>query len=223
MKFIKKKYKNQSYNLYENDQIIIGYTESGFSKEFLSEIFNCDIVEVKQIHSNIILSSSDIIGNTEADGIILDQKNKLIIIKTADCTPLFFFSNDYKECGIIHIGWRGLYTGIEDKIFDLIKTSREELRFFIGPSIEKSCYEVGLDLFDKFKDKKYRDKIFTKKSNDKYFMDVNLGITLSLLEKGISKDQISYSNICTFCDKNFPSYRRNKTKERIFNFMLLKE
>ncbi len=218
----KREYKNSIFNIFENGKIVFGYTETGFKKEYLSEIYKCEILDLKQIHSDIVFFSSDIRKDSEGDGIILDQHGKLIIIRTADCTPLFFFSNDFTNAGIIHIGWRGLFEGIENQIFEKINVPVKDINFYIGPSIESNCYEVGVDLYDKFKDKKYRDRIFTKKSNDKYFMDVNLGITLSLLEKGIKKEQMSYSNICTFCDKNLPSYRRDRTKERIFNFMLLK-
>ncbi len=226
MKYIlqKKNLKNKNYNVFENDKIIFGFTEDNFDKKLLTEIYKpSEILELKQTHSDIVFLSSDVKNDSKGDGIILDQKNKMAIIRTADCTPLFFFSDDFKIGGIIHIGWRGLLAGIENKIFKNIDTNISDLHFFFGPSIEKSCYEVGEDLYDLFSRKEYHKKIFARINNGKYLMDVNLGISLSILNKGVNQNQISYSEECTFCNAELPSYRRNKKENRIYNFMLLKE
>jgi YfiH family protein len=161
----------------------------------------------------------------------------MAIIKTADCTPLFFWYHDDADCtigGVVHVGWRGLLKGIEKKLLELLAVKFgtvdiRRLNIFLGPSIEKNCYPVGPDLYEMFSAKSYRDNIFSpfyskKDRVIKYLLDVKKGIRLSLKESGIPDQRIQASTLCTFCEKDrFPSYRRCPTPgKRIYNFLLLK-
>ena len=118
--FLRKKINDSFVTLFENKNIAFGYTEKNFDLHDLSIYFNHrDLIELEQIHSNIIFQSSQVDHMSKGDGIILDQKNKIAIIKTADCIPLFFWDDIYSYGGIIHIGWKGLYKEIE---LNLIKS-----------------------------------------------------------------------------------------------------
>jgi len=161
----------------------------------------------------------------------------MAVIETADCTPLFFWYHDstnYSIGGVVHIGWRGLLKGIEKKLLELlaakfVNIDIRQLNVFLGPAIEKNCYEVGPDLYEMFSPKTYRDDIFSpldiKRDREyKYLLDVKKGIRLSLRESGIPDQRIWESTLCTFCEKDrFPSYRRCPIPgKRIYNFLLLK-
>jgi len=217
-------------NIYETSRVILGFTEIHFSLQDLSRLFNRNrAIELKQIHSNIIHFSSRVTPGTEGDGIILDQRGRLAVIKTADCTPLFFWDTGGSCGGVIHIGWRGLLKGIETELLKLLQEKSIELKdlnFYLGPGIEKKCYEVGPDLYEKFSSKQYRGDIFSRHEGKKkkYLMDVKKGIRLSLRESGILDHQAAESTLCTFCEAGrFPSHRRNPgAGSRIYNFLLLK-
>ncbi|MCP5101920.1 MAG: polyphenol oxidase family protein [bacterium] len=238
--FIRKSVNNHFFNYYENEAIIFGFTEWGFILEDLPTALGTKcrrLVELEQVHSDIIRFSSEIepgVEGMEGDGIILDERGTIAVIKTADCTPLFFWDTGHSIGGVIHIGWQGLLKGIEKKLTELlIKKGHglENFHFYMGPAIEKTCYEVGPDLFEKFATKTYRDTIFSPvplhppQRENKYWMDVREGIGLSLQETGTAKDRITKSGLCTFCEaERFPSYRREKgTGTRIFNFLLMKK
>ncbi len=219
--------KNSYINEYRFKNLIFGFTESGFKKEYFYEIYKEKVLkELNQIHSNIIFLSDEIDNiNKEGDGIILNNKDDIIVIRTADCTPLFFFSNDLRYKGILHVGWRGLYFSIIENLMDnfIPEDYYEKMKFLTGPSIERDCYEVGIDLFEKFSIKDYRDNIFFKKNEEKYLMDVVLGIEKVLKSYGVNDKNIIKAEICSFCNyKRFPSYRREKTDDRIYNYMLFK-
>jgi len=215
-------------NIHEDRNIIFGFSEHGFELESLREFFKVErLVELKQMHSNMIHFSGEVKPGTEGDGIILEQKNEMAIIKTADCVPLFFRNQTYSTGGVVHVGWQGLNKGIEKKLLELLKkraVTFSDLRFYMGPAVEADCYEVSRELYDKFSEKAYRDEVFYKKNGGKYRMDIKKGIALSLKEEGIADEQIQTSTLCTFCEKErFPSYRRDhKTGSRIYNFLLLK-
>jgi YfiH family protein len=218
------------------------------------------MVELKQVHADTLRFSSQITPGisdtpgTEGDGIILDQKQTVAIIKTADCTPLFFWDKGGAVGGVVHIGWKGLLKGIERKLLEVLRekfpvVDLGRLNFYLGPSIERKCYEVGPDLYEAFSIKTYRDKIFypfspgtaeetnssggnhlprkagaTEPGSRKYRMDVKKGIRLSLKEGGIKSHQIRESGLCTFCEVDrLPSYRRSPEIDgRIYNFLVLK-
>ena len=43
---------------------------------------------------------------------------------------------------------------------------------------------------------------------------------MSLMNHGVPEANICLSDICTHCAEGYHSYRQNKTKERIYNFIL---
>ncbi|NIM11247.1 MAG: hypothetical protein GTO45_04580 [Candidatus Aminicenantes bacterium] len=246
---IKRRTFNESViNVYENHWMILGFTEIDFLMEDLAQMFHISpsrLIELKQVHSDTIWFSSQLATGvervqTEGDGIILDQRGRMAIIKTADCTPLFFWDQHYSSGGVIHIGWQGLLKGIEKKLVKLLDEKSPEFNLqqmvvFLGPSIEAKCYEVGLDLRENFSGKTYRDDIFyiyksisndnqTDHTSHQMVMDVKKGIRLSLIESGIPEDHIIVSPLCTFCQSNrFPSHRRHpESDQRIYNFLMLK-
>lgn len=239
---IKRRTFNKSViNVYENQRMILGFTEIGFPGEDLAAMFHLNpagIIELKQVHSDTIWFSSQVKPGAErekisGDGIILDQRERMAVIKTADCTPLFFWNNRYFLAGVIHIGWRGLLKGIEKKWLKLLaekspQLDLQHLYVYLGPSIEAQCYDVGPDLWEKFSHKTYRDDIFYKSNRTHkkpgLVMDVKKGILLSLVESGIPADHIFASPLCTFCETGrFPSHRRHPgSGERIYNFIILK-
>lgn len=222
---LRKIYKKNYLHLYQDQRVTFGFTEIGFSLPDLADYCRSEkIVHLKQVHSNKILLSSEIDENSRGDGIILDQCGVIAVIKTADCIPLFFWSDDFSTAGILHIGWQGLFAEIEKNL--LAKLSNkvikiESLNFFTGPGIEAGCYEVGNDLWLKFITNKNRNKIFYPHKGNQYKLDLKKGITLSLLDQGILPQKIHHSTICTFCNDRFPSYRRQKTEnQRLFNFII---
>ncbi len=71
-----------------------------------------NIAEVKQTHSNKII----LVGNypnptTEADGLITNDKDVYLLMKTADCMAIGFVDLNKYAIGLIHAGWRGLENG----------------------------------------------------------------------------------------------------------------
>lgn len=220
---------NRFISIFENSLIIFGYTHKhAKTGDILSILKNQKYIELTQIHSNIIFPSNQIKKDSRGDGFILTEGRKIGIIKTADCVPLFFWDRDYSIGGILHVGWKGLFHGIETRLFPYLKKrgiSPGDMHFHFGPSIQKECYTVSKDLFDKFSVKSYRDQIFFKNISEDYQMDIKKGIISSLISLGINDANISDSSICTFCqNRSFPSYRFNGgKKDRILNFIMIKK
>ena len=211
--------------VYENARIIFGFSELNFSAAALKRFFKPQpLLFLKQIHSARIVKAREWQTGSESDGLFLEKPGPVAVIQTADCLPLFFFDNDFTVGGVIHVGWRGLWQGIEKKLLEMVPGNIEKYFFYLGPAIEKKCYPVGEELYRLFRDKPYAEKIFTPRRDGKYLMDLKAGLIMSLLNAGIAAAQIQDCCLCTFCSKNrFPSYRRDgKTGKRIYNFLSLR-
>lgn len=168
-----------------------------------------DFLQVNQIHGTDIVSPETL--PCEADGIFVSWKesDKPLAVKTADCLPIVIEG----ENGVVfvHAGWRGLALGILDRPeIDMIRPQS----VFIGPSIHECCFEVSEDFQNNFPESPY----FNKK-NDKYFFNLQAEAKRLLLSRYPSLN-IQISLVCTCCDQNFHSYRRDKTSQRNWNLYL---
>lgn len=223
MDFIEKKMNRTVMHYREDQNTLFGFTETHSEIEDVGEFLNAEkILQLDQVHGSKIFFSDEAEGYPNGDGIILNEKKVLAVIRTADCTPLFFWSPDGETAGVIHIGWRGFHSKIGESLLNILKqkgTDTVDLRFFTGPAIEGRCYTVQQDVVDKFKDFSFSQKIF-EKTEDGYSMDVTKGIEHCLTKNGIPAENIFHSGICTFCDPRFPSYRRGDREKRIFNFII---
>jgi hypothetical protein len=162
-------------------------------------------LEVKQTHSNLIISSAQL--PNEGDGIITlwDNLSTPLLIKTADCMPIII-EGEEGAC-FIHAGWKGLNLGIlKNPIIKSIKPTSA----FIGPSIHSCCFEVSEDFLENFSQSPY----FSKKNSSYYFDLINEAKDQLMNEYSIKTQS---SPICTCCNLNYHSYRRDKTIQRNFN------
>lgn len=148
------------------------------------------------------------------DGLITKEKDLLLKIRVADCLPIFFFDPKKEIIGLIHAGWRGTLKEISKKavlLFKNLGSYPKDILVWIGPSIGKCCYEVKEDLIKKFSKTfpDFKRKIIFKRGG-KYFLDLKETNRLILLKEGLKKKNIEISPICTFCNKNYFSFRREK-------------
>ena len=82
----------------------------------------------------------------------------------------------------------------------------EEIFTAIGPSICQDCYEVSEDVileFQKAFEEKYWEKLFYKKKNGKYQLDLREANHIIFLKAGIKEEHISMPGICTCCNPEF--------------------
>jgi hypothetical protein len=161
------------------------------------------VIFPKQIRSNNII---EVITGDEklenCDALITKNKTLSLGIKTADCAIICF--TDGEKIGIAHVGWRGLCLSLTEKM--LARFNRENLRVFVGPFMHS--FEIQKDFcFDQIREK----------FGDKFFIESNGKITflfkdaiMSLLPQNSEFDKRD-----TFLDLSLPSFRRDKTKERL--------
>lgn len=208
-----------------------GYIPANFNKK---DVY---IYEVKQVHGNniVVLNKNFKIKNAgnyyglnlaEADGAFTQKTGIMLCIRTADCIPVLFYDNIKKAAGAVHCGWRGVYADIiinaKNILVNDFHSNLDDVVIIIGPSICKNCYEVKEDFLNKFISKnKLNQRFFEKKSDrNKLFFDLKGLLKNELNLSGFKKENIHDLNKCNFEDKNFYSYRRNKTDKRQVSFII---
>lgn len=180
---------------------------------FMNQIHGADILDCTNKDNLELLFS----GNANVDGVFF-KKNQIsnvgVVVKTADCIPIFILGADYYIA--IHAGWKGLALGIHLKISEFLSsTELKNAKVVIGPHAING-YEVKSDVLDQF-----RNPIF--KEEDKTFLNMQETLLHELLTLGINKSNIQLTDTCTISNTRLYSYRRNNTeKKRNFNILSIK-
>ena len=190
------------------------FTHNGNARKLLSSLINLDpnkIVSPQQVHSSEV-KVVDVPGKIPfTDAIISTSKSVVLSIQVADCIPLYLADPDNNVIGIVHAGWRGIEKGIvANSINKMITLGADNNRIiaYIGPSIQKCCFEIGPEVA-----KKFPINFQINSSYDRSFLDLQKLTINLLINNSISYNNIISSNECTKCnsDKYF-SYRNTGLK-----------
>jgi len=202
-----------SSGVYEslNTSFTVGDDEKNV-RENLKRIANAlgyeesDIVCSNQTHSTVSRKVGSLDKGTgvlkerfsePADALMTDDSGVLLLVRSADCTPVLLWDKDNKAVAAIHSGWKGT---LENIIGATVKCfmqnygiEAQNVRAAIGPCISKESFEVGSDVAKLFSDKGYGG--FIDLSYEKPHIDL-VAICKSQLEKeGV--ESIDVSGECT--------------------------
>lgn len=168
------------------------------------------IYKLNQVHGDTFYTTAELDPgnkNSEGDAILSQNTGEVLLIRTADCIPVFFWSEKEKLFGIIHAGWRGLEMNITGKLFCHLQkqgADLSEVKVYLGPSIGKKNYRIQGDVASRFPDAS--TAVLTKKDQG-YLFGLSDYLVESLNRKSFGI-QILKSGICTIDDSDFFSHRR---------------
>lgn len=166
----------------------------------------------EQVHNNKIFIAENIQGKKNLQGydaFLTTQKNVALIIKTADCAPVFLYDPVHKVIGAVHAGRKSTILKITElaikKMLDIFHCNPKNILAGIGPSICKNCYQI-----DPLQD---------------IHFDLWSENLAQLLHSELSRKNIEISGLCPSCNANdqFFSYRKDKTQLRTYNIIMLKD
>lgn len=188
------------------------------SSEILKDlgIENKILFSTHQTHSDNIEIINDLSKTyfEDTDGLLSSNPKAALLVKYADCLPIFIYDEASKTFGAIHSGWQGTYKAIVLKAIKKISDNIDltKINIVFGAGISCKNYEVQEDFYLKFK-RKFSPHIVEpafKKIDNKFFFDNQLFNFLLLKDFGVPEDKIFTNNFCTFDDENLHSYRRDK-------------
>ena len=193
----------------------------------------------------------------EYDGLITNEKKLLLCTVEADCVPVYLLDTEKKVIGMVHSGWKGTVKKISEVAIKLMvekfACNSRNILVGLGPHICKECYEVGQDVYEEFaqgfcKEKELPDKIDSEKLNrifyrkndkkieQKYLLNLEEAVKLTVMECGVPEGNISSAGYCTLHSEitleaeqgksgeiiRFCSYRRTKSPcERMLTAIML--
>ncbi|MEX1138439.1 MAG: peptidoglycan editing factor PgeF [Bacteroidota bacterium] len=163
-----------------------------------------------QCHSSHVVNVKTPGRIDATDALVTDARNLWLAISVADCTPVFLADPVKGAVAAVHAGWRGSAESIAAKAVERMKaefgTAPEDLVAFIGPAAGVCCYEVGEDVAGRFASN------VSQIRNGKKYLDLKLENARQLRDAGIPDHKIDISPLCTICNHDLHSYRRDKDR-----------
>ena len=140
---------------------------------------------------------------SDCDGLITNTPGLVLVVFSADCTPILFHDPVTGAVGAVHAGWRGTAAGIAQKAVEAMVRhygcKPENIRAAIGPNIKSCCFETDWDvpkaMLDALGEKAAG---YIQKKEDKYFLDLT-GINAEFL-RNAGVVSIEASTECTRCN-----------------------
>jgi len=162
-------------------------------------------------------NASEISEEDGIDGVLTNKKGLYLATTNGDCILYLIYDPNKKVVGSVHSGWRGTYGRIIEKTVDIMHekygSEMEDILVFICPSIRKCHFEVESDVKEMFEERfsfleELDNIIINSKENEKYYIDTVGLNNILLTNKGIKKENIYDSNLCSVCNKDIiGSYR----------------
>lgn len=156
----------------------------------------------------------------ETDGLVTNKKNLILSTTNADCILLLLFDPIKKVIANVHSGWRGTLQRISTKAIEKMEKeyncNPKDIICCICPSIRKCHFEVEKEVKDMFEEEfksivEKNDIITETISSKKWTIDTVLINQIILEEKGLKKENIIDSKLCSVCNSNLVhSYRVEK-------------
>jgi len=160
------------------------------------------------------------------DAIMSDVPDVCFGVSTADCIPVIIYDTAHHAACVVHAGWRGTVARIAEKAVAAMclryKSSPLAMKAFIGPGISGDAFEVGDEVYDKFRRGGFHmGEIAFRRG--KWHIDLPLCNRLQLISSGLPAASVQMSGICTYnnCDDYFSARRLGTASGRIFTGVLL--
>ncbi len=171
---------------------------------------NVKIVEEKYLKDNPDLNL-EVYENV--DGLITTKKDIILGATAADCNLILIYDPVKNVIANVHAGWRGVLGEIIIKAINKLKeeynSNPQDIICAFCPSIRKHHFEVDFDVYEKFLTKNSNSQYYEKKG-EKYLIDLVGLLKEDLIKMGIKNENIIDSDICSYCNEEIHSCRRDK-------------
>ena len=140
------------------------------------------------------------------DALVTDRPGVALFATYADCYPIVLWDPEVRGAALVHAGWRGTLAEVGPAavraMHDEYGSDPENIRAGIGPGICGRCYEVGVDVANRF------DTRFVSPSEGGRFLLDLAAANKAQLEKAGVRD-VHVLGLCTKETPYLPSHRRS--------------
>lgn len=165
-----------------------------------------------QVHGTEVLAVTEAGGpHGEADGLATDRHGLGLLIKQADCQALVLASPERGVIANLHVGWRGNAAGMPMKGVAFLQerygVEPGELYAAVSPGLGACCGQ-----FVNWRDELPESFSAFRRGEDCF--DLEAATRAQLIAAGLRPQRIETSGVCTVCDLDYYSYRRDHGSER---------
>ena len=184
----------------------------GFGTRWSDTFGKCrNLATLHQIHSSTVVDAEGRSGCLgDGDALVTNTPGLLVAVKTADCIPILIVDSRARAVAAVHAGWRGSAQNIAAQaIAEMEKkfgSGVKDLHAAIGPGIGKCCYEVGPEVAERF----HQDDYSLRNCAHAAHLDLAASNRRQIEACGVTSDRIYVAGLCTKCNAEFHSYRRDK-------------
>ena len=157
------------------------------------------------------------LGETQyCDVLVSAVPRVLLAVKTADCVPILIGDPISGAFAAVHAGWRGTAASAVQHAIEQMQerygAKAEAMRAAVGPAANVCCYEVGVEVIDKFKQTLPAcEHLFAPTRDGHARIDLQTANREQLISAGLSRDRVHTAPLCTMERTDlFFSYRREK-------------
>jgi YfiH family protein len=170
----------------------------GFSTE--------DLVSPHQVHGATVgrVGAEDrgrVIYDTDA--LITDVPGVVLMLRFADCAPIWLYDPTRRAVGLAHAGWRGTVAGTAQAAVEAMQSAfgsdPSDILAGLGPAIGPCCYEVGGDVAQEVREAfpGVAAQFLAPRPNEKWHLDLWASNRHRLERAGVG--QVEVAGICTAC------------------------
>ena len=176
------------------------------------------LVFMDQVHGDkvVVIETGD--EAPICDAMITKVPKIGLVVMAADCIPILMYDPVQQAIGVAHAGRKGTLLKVGQKcalaMQEHFGSTMRELQVFMGPSIKPCCYEVGQESTGGLED-------VVQVREGRFFLDLQHSNREAFLALGIKEEHIVISEVCSCCDVNYFSYRREHTTGRFAGVMCL--
>jgi len=176
---------------------------------------------LRQVHGTRVVDAALARDEPQADASVARTPGAVCVVKAADCLPVLLADDSGSVVGAAHAGWRGLAAGVLEATVSEMGVPGERLLAWLGPAIGPAHYEVGAEVRDAFLARDTAaEGAFTPNRPGHWLLDLYAAARQRLAACGLTR--VHGGGLCTYSDPaRFPSWRRDRTRERIAAFVWL--
>ena len=176
---------------------------------------------LSQVHGNAVadLDAAGGEGATVADAAATSVAQRVAVVLTADCLPVFLCAQDGSRVAVAHAGWRGLAAGVLENAVAALGAQAPRVLAWLGPAIGPAAFEVGPEVREAFVSVQAEAaSAFATGRDGRFMADLYALARLRLSRAGV--ESVSGGGFCTFTERErFFSYRRVKESGRLGAFI----
>ncbi len=186
------------------------------------------VYDVWQVHGvNVAIADAPRppeMAHLKADVILTDKPGVTIMMRFADCVPIFLHDPVHKVVGIAHAGWLGTVRGTVrfavEAMGQRFGSKPGDIQAGIGPSIGPDHYEVGPEVVDQVK-QSFHEEASTLLPESMGRIKFDLWAANRLLLERAGVIQVEVAGLCTACHTDdWYSHRAEKGRTGRFGALI---